>query len=85
MKGITCVMALAFGALAVLADESRPDFTATLQKQIDDAAMAGGGRVVVSPGRHGIHQIFIKNILIANTIARTRYGSYIAGFSDRSN
>ena len=47
MKRTTCVMALAFGALAVLADESRPDFTATMQKQIDDAAMAGGGRVVV--------------------------------------
>lgn len=61
MKGITCVMALAFGALAALADESRPDFTATLQKQIDDAAMAGGGRVVVPPGRHGIHQIFMKS------------------------
>lgn len=38
-----------------------PDVTATLQKQIDAAADAGGGRVVVPAGRHGIHQIFMKS------------------------
>ena len=37
--------ALVFSALAAVADESMPDFTATLQKQIDDAARAGGGRL----------------------------------------
>jgi len=38
-----------------------PDITASLQREIDEAAAAGGGRVVVPAGRHGIHQLFMRS------------------------
>lgn len=44
------------------------DVTALLQRQIDETAAGGGGRVVVPPGRHGIHQLFLKSNVEASRV-----------------
>lgn len=50
------------GAFVIVAAATlSADVTASLQRQIDATAAGGGGRVVVPPGRHGIHQLFLKS------------------------
>ena len=58
---MTKALLLATCVCASLMGFSAEDVTASLQRQIDAAASAGGGRVVVPPGRHGIHQLFMKS------------------------
>lgn len=44
-----------------LAASAETDITASLQKQVDEMSAAGGGRVIVPPGRYGIRQLLLKS------------------------
>ena len=86
----TIVVALAVGLFGLwasgadvrpkLANDGKVNVHDALQKAVDDLSAAGGGRLVLGPGRYLTHGFFLKS----NVTLRLERGATLVGDSDRT-